>query len=117
MSATRQGMSSAKIEHFVAQRVTNAFEAIAIYETKIHVAHDSMDRVTRQGAKLTLDVSYAVELADEKVIGADTILRGCTLNSPDHSFNIDLMPVELDSFDVIIGMDWLSKYHAVIVCD
>ncbi|GJR17005.1 hypothetical protein Tco_0965532 [Tanacetum coccineum] len=27
------------------------------------------------------------------------------------------MPVELGSFDVIIGMDWLTKYHAVIVCD
>ncbi|GKB27015.1 putative reverse transcriptase domain-containing protein [Tanacetum coccineum] len=27
------------------------------------------------------------------------------------------MPVKLDSFDVIIGMDWLAKYHAVIVCD
>ncbi|GJR30418.1 hypothetical protein Tco_1106650 [Tanacetum coccineum] len=27
------------------------------------------------------------------------------------------MPVELGSFDVIIGMDGLSKYHAVIVCD
>ncbi|GKE89825.1 hypothetical protein Tco_1567300 [Tanacetum coccineum] len=27
------------------------------------------------------------------------------------------MPVKLGSFDVIIGMDWLSKYHAVIVCD
>nr|GFA62498.1 putative reverse transcriptase domain-containing protein [Tanacetum cinerariifolium] len=27
------------------------------------------------------------------------------------------MPVELDSFDVIIGMDWLKTYHAVIVCD
>ncbi|GKF20845.1 hypothetical protein Tco_0069483 [Tanacetum coccineum] len=26
------------------------------------------------------------------------------------------MPVELDSFDVIIGMDWLSMYHAMIVC-
>ncbi|GJY79079.1 putative reverse transcriptase domain-containing protein [Tanacetum coccineum] len=26
------------------------------------------------------------------------------------------MPVELGSFDVIIGMDWLAKYHAVIVC-
>ncbi|GKB38371.1 putative reverse transcriptase domain-containing protein [Tanacetum coccineum] len=26
------------------------------------------------------------------------------------------MPVELGSFDVIIGMDWLSKYHAVIDC-
>ncbi|GKE19861.1 reverse transcriptase domain-containing protein, partial [Tanacetum coccineum] len=27
------------------------------------------------------------------------------------------MPVELGSFDVIIGMDWLVKYHALIVCD
>ncbi|GJV66845.1 putative reverse transcriptase domain-containing protein [Tanacetum coccineum] len=26
------------------------------------------------------------------------------------------MPVELGSFDVIIGMDWLAKYHALIVC-
>ncbi|GJT51336.1 hypothetical protein Tco_0977493 [Tanacetum coccineum] len=27
------------------------------------------------------------------------------------------MPVEIGSFDVIIGMDWLARYHAVIVCD
>ncbi|GJS19995.1 hypothetical protein Tco_0448627 [Tanacetum coccineum] len=34
-----------------------------------------------------------------------------------HPFNIDLMPVLLGSFDVIIGMDWLTKYHGVIICD
>ncbi|GKF07082.1 putative reverse transcriptase domain-containing protein, partial [Tanacetum coccineum] len=34
-----------------------------------------------------------------------------------HPFNIDLIPVELGSFDVIIDMDWLRKYHAVIVCE
>nr|GFC14335.1 hypothetical protein [Tanacetum cinerariifolium] len=33
-----------------------------------------------------------------------------------HPFNIDLMPVEMGSFDVIIGMDWLSRYQAVIIC-
>ncbi|GJS76298.1 putative reverse transcriptase domain-containing protein [Tanacetum coccineum] len=27
------------------------------------------------------------------------------------------MPVELSSFDVIIGMDWLANHHAVIICD
>ncbi|GJX28859.1 putative reverse transcriptase domain-containing protein [Tanacetum coccineum] len=27
------------------------------------------------------------------------------------------MPVELGSFDIIVGMDWLSKYNVVIVCD
>ncbi|GJU32577.1 putative reverse transcriptase domain-containing protein [Tanacetum coccineum] len=34
-----------------------------------------------------------------------------------HPFNIDLIPVPLGSFDVIIGMDWLTKYHGVIICD
>ncbi|GJR34512.1 putative reverse transcriptase domain-containing protein [Tanacetum coccineum] len=64
-----------------------------------------------------LDHDYDVELADEKIIKVNTIIRGCTLNFLNHPFNIDLMPVELGSFDVIIGMDWLVKYHAVIVCD
>ncbi|GJS09572.1 putative reverse transcriptase domain-containing protein [Tanacetum coccineum] len=27
------------------------------------------------------------------------------------------MPIKLSSFDVVIGMDWLSKYHARIICD
>ncbi|GJU24834.1 putative reverse transcriptase domain-containing protein [Tanacetum coccineum] len=43
--------------------------------------------------------------------------EGCTLNFLNHPFNIDLMPVELGSFDVIIGMDLLMKYHVMIVCD
>nr|GEX58579.1 reverse transcriptase domain-containing protein [Tanacetum cinerariifolium] len=65
----------------------------------------------------TLNNYYDVELADGKITGVNTIIQGCTLNFLNHPFNIDLMPVELGSFDVIIGMDWLSKYHAMIVCD
>ncbi|GKA39568.1 putative reverse transcriptase domain-containing protein [Tanacetum coccineum] len=64
----------------------------------------------------TLNHYYDVELADGKIIGINTIIRDCTLNFLDHPFNINLMPVELGSFDVIIGMDWLSKYHALIDC-
>nr|GEY26720.1 putative reverse transcriptase domain-containing protein [Tanacetum cinerariifolium] len=64
----------------------------------------------------TLDCYYDVELADGRIIGLNSILRGCTLNFLNHPFNIDLMPIELGSFDAIIGMDWLAKYHAVIVC-
>ncbi|GKB57851.1 hypothetical protein Tco_0914037, partial [Tanacetum coccineum] len=45
-------MSSAKIEQIVAQRVTNAIETIAIYETKIRMAYDSIAHVVRQGAKV-----------------------------------------------------------------
>ncbi|GJU75775.1 putative reverse transcriptase domain-containing protein [Tanacetum coccineum] len=63
------------------------------------------------------DVSYAVELADGRISKTNTVLRGCALGLLGHLFNIDLMPVELGSFDVIIGMDWLANHHAVIVCD
>ncbi|GJR40579.1 putative reverse transcriptase domain-containing protein [Tanacetum coccineum] len=64
----------------------------------------------------TLDHYYDVELADGRIIGLNTILKGCTLNFLNHQFNVNLMPVELGSFDAIIGMDWLAKYQAVIVC-
>ncbi|GKD79100.1 putative reverse transcriptase domain-containing protein [Tanacetum coccineum] len=64
----------------------------------------------------TLDHYYDVELADGRIIGLNTILKGCTLNFLNHQFNVNLMPVELGSFDAIIGMDWLAKYQAVIMC-
>nr|GFB53486.1 putative reverse transcriptase domain-containing protein [Tanacetum cinerariifolium] len=64
----------------------------------------------------TLDHCYDVELADGRIIRLNTIHRGCTSNLLNHPFNINLMLTELGSFDAIIGMDWLAKYQAVIVC-
>ncbi|GKD01539.1 putative reverse transcriptase domain-containing protein [Tanacetum coccineum] len=64
----------------------------------------------------TLDHGYNVELANGRIIRVNTILMDCTLNFLNHPFNINLMPVEMGSFDAIIGMDWLSKYSVVINC-
>nr|GFA52954.1 putative reverse transcriptase domain-containing protein [Tanacetum cinerariifolium]GFA53475.1 putative reverse transcriptase domain-containing protein [Tanacetum cinerariifolium] len=60
--------------------------------------------------------SYKAELADGRVANTNTVLKGCTLNLVNHIFEIDLMPIKLGTFDVIIGMDWLVKHDAVIVC-
>nr|GEV39281.1 reverse transcriptase domain-containing protein [Tanacetum cinerariifolium] len=68
-------------------------------------------------APSTLDTSYAVELGDGRISKANIILRGCTLGLLGHPFDIDLMPVELESFNVIIGMDWTVKNYAMIICD
>ncbi|GKA98570.1 putative reverse transcriptase domain-containing protein, partial [Tanacetum coccineum] len=57
-------------------------------------------------APSTLDTSYAVELADGRTLEINVILRGCTLGLLGHPFDIDLIPVELGSFDIIIGDDW-----------
>ncbi|GJW22796.1 putative reverse transcriptase domain-containing protein [Tanacetum coccineum] len=71
---------------------------------------------TNPDSNVMTDHYYDVKLADGRIIGLNTILRGCTLNLLNHPFNINLMPVELGSFDAIIGMDWLAKYQAIIVC-
>ncbi|GJY25913.1 putative reverse transcriptase domain-containing protein [Tanacetum coccineum] len=63
-----------------------------------------------------IGASYEVELVDGKVVSTNTVLKGCTLNLVNHVFEIDLMPIELGTFDVIIGMDWLVKHDAVIIC-
>ncbi|GKB26503.1 putative reverse transcriptase domain-containing protein [Tanacetum coccineum] len=62
----------------------------------------------------TLDHDYDVELADGKIIRVNTIIRGCTLNFLNHPFNIDLMPVELGNFDVIIGMDCNNRHESLL---
>ncbi|GJR98422.1 putative reverse transcriptase domain-containing protein [Tanacetum coccineum] len=63
-----------------------------------------------------ISASYEVELADGRIASTNTVLKGCTLNLVNHLFKIDLMPIELGAFDVIIGMDWLADNDAVIIC-
>nr|GEV42415.1 putative reverse transcriptase domain-containing protein [Tanacetum cinerariifolium] len=56
-------------------------------------------------------------LMDRNAHQNPNVVMGVTLTLLNQPFKIDLMPIKLVSFDVVIGMDWLSKYHARIVCD
>ncbi|GJR70471.1 putative reverse transcriptase domain-containing protein [Tanacetum coccineum] len=66
------------------------------------------------------DVSRArgrvFKVANGKKEEVDRIFRGCRLELGDSIFLIDLIPLGQGSFDVIVGMDWLSNQKAVIVC-
>nr|GEZ26320.1 reverse transcriptase domain-containing protein [Tanacetum cinerariifolium] len=56
----------------------------------------------------------------EEAINIDQRLnmdQGCTLTLLNQPFEIDLISIKLDSFNVVIGMEWLSKNHAKILCD
>ena len=54
-------------------------------------------------------------MANGEKENASEVFVGCTLTLNDHSFPIDLMPVSIKSFDLIIGMDWLSPNHVDIL--
>ncbi|GJT28999.1 putative reverse transcriptase domain-containing protein [Tanacetum coccineum] len=66
---------------------------------------------------ITIDTFYNIEMADGNLVSTNTVIQGATLTLLNQPFKIDLMPIKLGSFDVVIGMDWLSKYHARIICD
>nr|GEW32487.1 reverse transcriptase domain-containing protein [Tanacetum cinerariifolium] len=66
---------------------------------------------------ITLDTTYDIEIANRNLVGTNTVIQVCTLTLSNQPFEIDLMPIKLDSFNVVIGINWLSKYHARIICD
>ncbi|KAD3640233.1 hypothetical protein E3N88_29456 [Mikania micrantha] len=63
-----------------------------------------------------LETPYVIELANGKLIKTNSVIQGCSLNLNDHLFNINLLPIELGSFDVVVGMDWLIDNQAKVVC-
>ncbi|KAD2805087.1 hypothetical protein E3N88_38464 [Mikania micrantha] len=60
--------------------------------------------------------AYTVELANGEILKSGEIIIKCALELDDHKFTIDLLLIELGSFDVVIGMDWLTKNQAEIIC-
>ncbi|GJX02870.1 retrotransposon protein, putative, ty3-gypsy subclass [Tanacetum coccineum] len=50
------------------------------------------------------------------MVETDRIICGCVFELGDSLFTLDLIPFGHGSFDVIVGIDWLSKHKAKIVC-
>ncbi|KAJ0588955.1 putative nucleotidyltransferase, Ribonuclease H [Helianthus annuus] len=63
-----------------------------------------------------LDIPYSIELANGKLVEANEVVRGCVIELGGDEFTLDLLQVELGSFDVVVGMDWLSSNKAEVVC-
>ncbi|GKA51398.1 putative reverse transcriptase domain-containing protein [Tanacetum coccineum] len=63
-----------------------------------------------------LGFSYEIEIGSGQLVEINKVIRGCKLDIEGHVFDIDLIPFGHGSFDMIIGMDWLSKHKAGIVC-
>ncbi|GJV09996.1 putative reverse transcriptase domain-containing protein [Tanacetum coccineum] len=59
-----------------------------------------------------LGFSYEIEIASGQLVEIDKVIKGCKLEIEGHEFDINLIPFGSGSFDVIIGMDWLSNHKA-----
>ncbi|GJW02027.1 putative reverse transcriptase domain-containing protein [Tanacetum coccineum] len=62
-----------------------------------------------------LGFRYEIKIASGHLVEIDKVIKGCKLEIEGHVFDIDLIPFGHWSFEVIIGMDWLSNYKAEII--
>nr|GEX11003.1 putative reverse transcriptase domain-containing protein [Tanacetum cinerariifolium] len=63
-----------------------------------------------------LGFTYEIKITSGQLNEISKVIRGCKLEIEGHIFDINLIPFGHKSFDVIVGMDWLSKHRAEIVC-
>nr|GEY35522.1 putative reverse transcriptase domain, ribonuclease H-like domain protein [Tanacetum cinerariifolium] len=79
------------------------------------LSHDESFGVVDLDLNINLTIDLNVFQTETQV--EVPVSEGATLTLLNQPFEIDLMPIKLGSFDFVIGMDWLSKYHAKILCD
>ncbi|GJT25083.1 putative reverse transcriptase domain-containing protein [Tanacetum coccineum] len=95
--------------------VNNRYASILFYSGSDRSFMNTRSSLLLDIKPIKMEDSYEVELANGRIVSTNTVLKGCTLSLVNHIFEIDLMPIELGTFDVIIGMDWLVKHDDVII--
>ncbi|GKC85159.1 putative reverse transcriptase domain-containing protein, partial [Tanacetum coccineum] len=70
----------------------------------------------RQDPNIVMGFRYETEIASGQLVEIDKVIKGCELEIESHVFDIDLIPFRHGSFDVIIGMDWLSNHKVELIC-
>ncbi|GJW55115.1 putative reverse transcriptase domain-containing protein [Tanacetum coccineum] len=96
--------------------LNNSF-ATVLFDSGADFSFISTEFVSLLNVKSSIvNPGYVIEITDGKKVEVDRIIRGCKLELGNSLFTIDLIPLGHGSFDVIVGMDWLSQNKAVIVC-
>ncbi|GJY14721.1 putative reverse transcriptase domain-containing protein [Tanacetum coccineum] len=63
-----------------------------------------------------LGFSYEIKIPSGQLVEIDKVIKGYKLEIDGNVFDINLIPFRSGSFNVIIGMDWLSNHKARIIC-
>ncbi|XP_024972713.1 uncharacterized protein LOC112511350 [Cynara cardunculus var. scolymus] len=71
-------------------------------------------KISLKSQKLKED--FVIEFANGQEVRTKDVIMNYTLRLAEQNFSIDLTPIRLGSFDVVMGMDWLSKNRSEICC-
>lgn len=73
-----------------------------------------MKCLSKTPVHLDFDMSVATPLEDRLIM--DQVIKECPITIEGRELDTDLILLGMQDFDVILGMDWLVSYHAVLDC-
>ncbi|XP_016681110.1 uncharacterized protein [Gossypium hirsutum] len=88
---------------------------LATYQRSRRSGQNSATGIARLGMKDSASGSEAKTPARQSVI-VNLVCRNCPLKVEGCEFPADLMFLPFREFDVILGMDWFTKYDALVNC-
>ncbi|KAJ0578601.1 putative nucleotidyltransferase, Ribonuclease H [Helianthus annuus] len=95
----------------------NPITARVLFDTGANKSFISHGFIRHPSFVLTkLSVPLEVEIGDIKSFIVCDVCQGCKLSIDDEEYLIDLIPMSMGEFQVVVGMDWLSRHHAKVVC-
>ncbi|XP_022042039.1 uncharacterized protein LOC110944700 [Helianthus annuus] len=95
----------------------NSMPIYVLFDTGATMSFVSSEIVNHPSFKIErMSEPLEVEIADSKNYLLHEICRNCKFTIEDEEFDIDLIPMILGEFKMIVGMDWMARHHAEINC-
>ncbi|MCQ7285371.1 reverse transcriptase domain-containing protein, partial [Salmonella enterica] len=111
--------AEAKVEPDVVSGIfaVNSIPARVLFDTGANKSFVSHGFIRHPSFVLTkLPMPLEVEIGNNKSFIVCDVCENCKMNIDDEEYAIDLIPMSMGEFQVVVGMDWLSRYHAKVVC-
>ncbi|KAI3758493.1 hypothetical protein L6452_06057 [Arctium lappa] len=95
----------------------NNHSTSVLFDSGVDKSFISLEFISKIGQKSQkLKEDYVIKFANGQEIRVSEVVPNCTLVLAEKEFSIDLIPIKLGSFDIVVGMDWLSENRAEICC-
>ncbi|KAJ9536400.1 LOW QUALITY PROTEIN: hypothetical protein OSB04_un000413 [Centaurea solstitialis] len=92
----------------------NNYPATVLFDSgadRSFVSLEFRPKIKKKSQNLKED--HIIEYSNGELVRADKKMH---LGLAGKDFSIDLIPIKIGSFDIIVGMDWMSKHRATICC-
>ncbi|XP_019167882.1 PREDICTED: uncharacterized protein LOC109163587 [Ipomoea nil] len=112
LSEARTSDSDVVVGTFLVQSVP----ATVLFDSGASNSFVSLRLVKKLGLSVGTGVKFNVKVASGEVRTCDRLFEGIKINIKGEEFPSDLIQYDLDGIDVVLGMDWLGRFRAQILC-